>query len=164
MAATLLALLIILPIIEIYLFIEIGGAIGSGWTLLLIVATAIYGMNAMRRQGLAVLAEAQMAQAAGRPPVAAAAHGLLILVGGGLLLLPGFFTDTIGILLLIGFIRLIVLEAVLGLVMPFMTKAVFTPQNRSHANPDSAQNGPENRDTGPQIIEADYRVNDDESK
>ncbi len=164
MAATLLALLIILPIIEIYLFIEIGGAIGTGWTLLLILATAIYGMNAMRRQGLAVLAEAQMAQAAGRPPVAAAAHGLLILIGGGLLLLPGFFTDTIGILLLIGFIRLIVLEAVLGLVMPFISKAVFTPQNQARGNRDSGGEGQQNSDAGPQIIEGDYRVDDDERK
>ncbi len=164
MAATLLALLIILPMIEIYLFIEIGGALGTGWTLLLIVATAVYGMNAMRRQGLAVLAEAQMAQAAGRPPVAAAAHGVLILLGGGMLLLPGFFTDTIGILLLIGFIRLIVLETALGMVMPFMSAAVFRPQNSADAKSESRQNRPQKEPIDGQIIEGDYRVDDDEAR
>ena len=49
-------LLVVVPAIEIYLFIEIGGALGSGWTMMLIVLTALWGARAMRRQGLAVLA------------------------------------------------------------------------------------------------------------
>ena len=105
-----LFLLIILPIIEIYLFIEIGGALGAGWTILLIFLTAAIGVSAMRQQGLAVLQEAQSAQAAGRPPLAAAAHGLLILLGGGLLLLPGFLTDAIGFLCLFRPIRLFLIS------------------------------------------------------
>ena len=86
-----LILFIVLPVIEIYLFIEIGAAIGAGWTIVLIFITAAIGLSAMRRQGLAVLQEAQAAQNAGRPPLAAVAHGVLILLGGGLLLAPGFF-------------------------------------------------------------------------
>ena len=85
-----LFLFIVLPVIEIYLFIEIGGALGAGWTIVLIFLTAAIGVSAMRRQGLAVLQEAQAAQHAGRPPLAAVAHGVLILLGGLLLLVPGF--------------------------------------------------------------------------
>ncbi len=81
-----LFLFIVLPVIEIYLFIEIGGALGTGWTIVLIFLTAAIGVSAMRRQGLAVLQEAQAAQHAGRPPLAAVAHGVLILLGGLLLL------------------------------------------------------------------------------
>ena len=62
-----LFLFIVLPVIEIYLFIEIGGALGTGWTIVLIFLTAAIGVSAMRRQGLAVLQEAQAAQHAGRP-------------------------------------------------------------------------------------------------
>ena len=83
MALLALFIFIVLPVIEIYLFIEIGAAIGAGWTIALIFVTAALGLSAMRRQGLAVLEEAQAAQIAGRPPLGAVAHGVLILLGGG---------------------------------------------------------------------------------
>jgi UPF0716 protein FxsA len=166
-----LFLLIILPIIEIYLFIEIGGALGTGWTLLLIVLTAALGVSAMRRQGLAVLQEAQNAQAAGRPPLAAAAHGLLILMGGGLLLLPGFFTDAIGFLCLFRPARLFLISAVLEAFLPHIIRVNFG-QNPTggRSRMGSAQEGPQDaakRSSGPtpdgQTIEGDYRVDEDET-
>lgn len=157
MAATLLALLIIVPIVEIYLFIEIGGAIGAGWTILLIFITAIYGVNAMRSQGMATLAEAQAAQAAGRPPVAAAAHGVLILLAGALLLTPGFMTDALGLSLLIRFIRSLILETALGAIMPMMGASIIRPASaRPHEN--TPGNKPDDN-----VIEGDYRIDDERS-
>ena len=152
-----LFLLIILPIIEVYLFIEIGGALGAGWTILLIFLTAAIGVSAMRQQGLAVLQEAQSAQAAGRPPLAAAAHGLLILLGGGLLLLPGFLTDAIGFLCLFRPIRLFLISAVLEALLPHLirmrpTRAPNAPHGADKADP------PADKTTANKTIEGDYRV------
>ena len=152
-----LFLLIILPIIEIYLFIEIGGALGAGWTILLIFLTAAIGVSAMRQQGLAFLQEAQGAQAAGRPPLAAAAHGLLILLGGGLLLLPGFLTDAIGFLCLFRPIRLFLISAVLEALLPHLirmrpTRAPNAPPRADRADP------PSDKTTANKTIEGDYRV------
>ena len=93
-------ILIIVPIIEITLFVQIGGAIGLGWTLLIILATAMLGARAIRRQGLNALARAQAQMASGQPPVGEIVHGVLILIAGIMLLTPGFFTDTLGLLLL----------------------------------------------------------------
>ena len=150
-----LFLLIILPIIEIYLFIEIGGALGAGGTILLIFLTAVIGVSAMRRQGLAVLQEAQSAQAAGRPPLAAAAHGLLILLGGGLLLLPGFFTDAVGFLCLFRPARLFLISAVLEALLPHIMRV--RPGRRRHA----ADGASHRDDAGDKTIEGDYRIDDD---
>ncbi len=161
MASILLALLIIVPIIEIYLFIEIGGAIGAGWTILLILATAIIGMATMRAQGMATLAEAQAAQARGRAPLAAVGHGVLILLGGALLLTPGFFTDALGFTLMLRWVRGFVLETVLALFIPqFMhgVKGFGGFQGGAEAKR-AAQDTPL-----ADIIEGDFRVEDDETE
>ena len=89
-------ILIIVPIIEITLFVQIGGAIGLGWTLLVILATAMLGARAIRRQGIDALARAQAQMATGKPPVGEIVHGVLILMAGILLLTPGFMTDALG--------------------------------------------------------------------
>ena len=103
-------ILIIVPIVEIALFVQIGGAIGLGWTLLIILATAMLGARAIRRQGLNALARAQAQMASGQPPVGEILHGVLILIAGIMLLTPGFFTDTLGLLLLFPATRLFYLN------------------------------------------------------
>ena len=70
MSGLFLFILILLPVIEISLFIYVGGIIGPGVTILLIVASAMLGLSTMRRQGITTLASAQRAQAEGRAPVA----------------------------------------------------------------------------------------------
>lgn len=98
-------LFVAVPIIEIALFIQVGGAIGLLPTLAIVVATALIGTALMRSQGLAILAEVQAQLARGQDPARALVHGALILVAGVLLLTPGFFTDTMGILLLVPPVR-----------------------------------------------------------
>jgi len=96
----LLFILIAVPIIEIGLFIQVGGWLGLWPTLGIVILTAFIGSYLLRRQGLAELAKLQGTMQTGQNPVDPIANGALILVAGILLLTPGFFTDAIGFLLL----------------------------------------------------------------
>ena len=89
------------PIIEITLFIQIGGAIGLGWTLLTVVITAILGTYFVRSQGVATLARLQSSFSDMRDPTEPLVHGAMILFAGALLLTPGFFTDAVGFALMV---------------------------------------------------------------
>ncbi|MDU8927960.1 FxsA family protein [Alisedimentitalea sp. MJ-SS2] len=93
------------PLIEIALFIQVGGAIGLGYTLLIVVLTAILGTYLVRTQGLAALADLQGSFSELRDPTEPLAHGAMILFSGALLLTPGFFTDALGFALLVPGIR-----------------------------------------------------------
>lgn len=94
-----------IPIVEIALFIEIGGAIGLWPTIALIVLTAIIGGVLMRTQGFVAMRRLQIAMAEGEDPRGPLANGVMILVAGMLMLTPGFFTDTLGFLLLLPPVR-----------------------------------------------------------
>ncbi len=93
------------PIIEIALFIQVGGAIGLWPTLAIVVLTAFAGTWLMRQQGMMTLAKLQKSLAEGGNPADPMAQGAMILVAGVLLLTPGFFTDTVGFLLLLPPVR-----------------------------------------------------------
>jgi UPF0716 protein FxsA len=101
----LLAALIGVPLLEIALFIKVGGSIGLGPTLALIVLTAVIGVVIMRWQGIGVMLRAQRQLAEGSLPVVEVFEGLCLVVAGGLLLIPGFFTDAVGALLLLPPVR-----------------------------------------------------------
>jgi UPF0716 protein FxsA len=89
------------PILEIVLFIEIGGLIGVGPTILVVIVTALVGSILLRLQGSAVIQRTQMALRAGELPVDPVIDGISLLVAGALLLTPGFFTDAVGFLLFV---------------------------------------------------------------
>jgi UPF0716 protein FxsA len=101
----LLAALIAVPLLEIALFIKVGGWIGLGPTLALIVLSAVIGAWLLRQQGMGVLMRAQRQLAEGSLPVAEVFEGLCLVIAGALLLTPGFFTDAVGALLLIPAVR-----------------------------------------------------------
>lgn len=94
------------PMIEIGLFIQVGGWIGLWPTLFTVVLTAIMGTALLRQQGTKVLMEAQETINQGSIPVEQAIHGVFLLVSGLLLLTPGFMTDAIGFLLFVPPFRL----------------------------------------------------------
>lgn len=98
-------LIVILPIIEIALFIQVGGLIGLWPTLALVILSAMAGTALMRSQGAHAWAEAQASLNELRDPTRPLAHGLMIVFAGMLLVIPGFFTDAIGLLLLIPAVR-----------------------------------------------------------
>jgi len=101
----LLILFILIPIIEIGLFIQVGGVIGLWPTLAIVILTAIIGTTMLRNQGISTMTRLQSSLQKGENPVDPMVHGALILVSGVLLLTPGFFTDGIGFLLLFPPIR-----------------------------------------------------------
>ena len=101
----LLLLFIAIPLIEIGLFIQVGGLIGLWPTLLIVLVTAIIGSYLVKQQGLHALNQVADSFNKLRNPAEPMAHGAMILLAGALLLTPGFFTDTIGFLLLVPGIR-----------------------------------------------------------
>ena len=101
----LLLLFILIPLLEIWLFILLGGFIGVYTTLLIILLTAVLGTFLVKTQGINVLKEIQNKFNELENPTEPIAHGAMILFAGALLLTPGFFTDTIGFLLLLPNVR-----------------------------------------------------------
>lgn len=106
MAILIPILFLALPLIEITGFVLVGQRIGVGATLGLTVLTAIVGLYALRFQGLSLPARARETFGRREPPVAEALIELSRAFGGLLLLIPGFFTDLIGVLLLVPPVRL----------------------------------------------------------
>lgn len=103
--------LVLVPIIEIALFIEMGQWIGTWPTVGIVVATAFLGTVLLRAQGFAAIARLQQRLAEGEDPSDTLAHGALILVSGIVLVTPGFFTDAIGFLLLVPAVRRMVIRS-----------------------------------------------------
>ena len=98
-------LFLIIPAIEIALFIQIGGVIGVIPTLLLILITAIVGVTLLRLQGLITLVRVQESLNRGEIPAVEMLEGLMLLLSGAFLLTPGFFTDAVGFAVLMPAVR-----------------------------------------------------------
>ncbi len=92
----LLAIFLIVPLVEIYALIKIGGVIGAPWTIFLVVFTAVLGAFLVRSQGFSTLGRIQANLAAGELPAMELLEGIFLLLAGALLLTPGFFTDAVG--------------------------------------------------------------------
>ena len=105
MAIVLLAAFIAVPVIEIALFIEVGGWIGLWSTVAIVILTAFAGTTLLRIQGLSVLQRAQESATRNELPVQEVFDGLCLLVAGVLLLTPGFFTDALGFTLFVPLFR-----------------------------------------------------------
>jgi len=94
-------LFIVIPLVELYLIIEVGSVIGALWTVLLVVLTAAIGISLLRIQGFNTLNRARQNMEAGTLPAMEMMEGMVLAVGGALLITPGFLTDTLGLLCLI---------------------------------------------------------------
>lgn len=101
---------IAVPLIEIGLFIQVGGWLGLWPTLAIVFLTAIAGTTLVRSQGARALAQLKGSFNDLRDPTEPLAHGAMILFSGALLLTPGFFTDFVGFALLIPAVRRVVLK------------------------------------------------------
>lgn len=101
----LMLMFVLVPILEIYLLIQVGGVIGVLPTIFLVVFTAVFGGLLLRWQGFATLERVRATLARGQVPALELLEGAMLLVGGALLLTPGFFTDAIGFVCLIPVLR-----------------------------------------------------------
>ena len=87
------------PIVEIIVFIEVGGFLGLWPTIGIVILTAIIGTGLLRLQGLATLYGAHESLLQNRFPIDEVFDGLCLILAGALLLTPGFITDAVGLLL-----------------------------------------------------------------
>jgi UPF0716 family protein affecting phage T7 exclusion len=148
MPLLLLIIFLLLPALEIAVFIEVGGAIGTWPTVGAIILTAGFGVSLVRAQGLAILTRARLSLQRNEFPLEEAFDGLCLAVAGVLLLTPGFVTDGIGGLLLVPPLRLVLRRAV-------MARNAFQ-KPASHDK---------HRDSGRPVIDGEYQVvNDDADK
>lgn len=135
------------PLIEIALFVQVGGVIGLWWTLAIVVLTAAIGTAMIRAQGSLAMRDIRQSIETFDDPTEPLANGAMILFAGALLLTPGFFTDAVGFLLLLPAFR----KAAFAYMKSRVSHASFTM---------SSQSGPagrqQNRTGGGTVIEGEY--------
>lgn len=138
---------LIVPLVEIGLFIEVGGYIGTIATVSLIVFTAVLGALLVQAQGISTLNRVRSQMDKGMLPAVEMFEGVCLLIAGALLLTPGFFTDTIGFLCLVTPLR----------------RAMILKILKSRIQPPPGGQGPSSGGAGdgPRTIEGEFRREDD---
>ena len=136
------------PLVEIALFIQVGGAIGLWPTLGIVILTAILGTWLVRTQGRMAMGDLRRSFSDLDDPTEPLAHGAMILVAGALLLTPGFFTDAVGFALLMPPVR--------RAAFNYLRKRVHV--QRFEMGPDGPRDprGPQ-RPRDPGVIDGDYQ-------
>lgn len=109
-----LLLFIGIPLLEIYFLIEVGDVIGAFPTVLAVVFTAVLGVGLIRIQGFSTLQKAQNSMNQGKLPAIEMFEGVMLLFAAICLLIPGFFTDSIGFILLIPPLRTLLATKLIG--------------------------------------------------
>lgn len=150
MGLALFAVMIVVPILEIAVFILVGRYIGLWPTLAGIVLTALIGTMIIRHQGTGLVAAAKKSIAAGEAPVGEVLQGLALLVAGALLVTPGFISDTLGFLLLVPPLRR-------GLAAMMVAQATRRAEMRMRAATTAAGAGAGTRPGADVIIEGEWR-------
>ena len=151
-------LFIVIPLVELYFIIVVGGAIGAFWTVILVLMTAVIGVNLLRIQGMSTLSRAQQSMAQGQIPAMEMMEGVALAVAGVLLITPGFITDSIGFLCLIPASR----QAIIKFIMARATMYTrFNGFQSSHhqQKPGSESPGAKRPKVG-RTIEGEYRRED----
>ncbi len=153
-----LILFIMIPLIEIALFMTIGGEIGVLWTLLMCAFTALLGGSIIRVQGLGTLLSARNRMENNQMPVKEMLDGLCLAFAGATLITPGFFTDAIGFALLIPPVRHFIQQY---LIRNFSAK-VFDVGGQGDFHNSGRQSPYQNANNN--VIDAEYeRIDDNDS-
>jgi UPF0716 protein FxsA len=108
MAAVLILVFLVVPLVELYVLIQVGSAIGTLNTIVLVILMGVVGGWLVKREGLGTLRRVQEQLGQGRVPAAELVNGFLILFGGALMLTPGFVSDILGLALLVPPVRALV--------------------------------------------------------
>jgi UPF0716 protein FxsA len=128
--------LIVASLVEIWVIVQVGQAIGAPATLLLLLASAVLGGWLLRREGAKTWSAFTTALQERRPPAAEVVDGMLVLIGGLLMMLPGFVSDVVGLLLVLPPTRRLVRGVVLlrlasrlpaGVLGPLRVRSRRTP-------------------------------------
>jgi UPF0716 protein FxsA len=149
----LLLLFFLVPLLEIYLLIEVGGIIGVGWTIFSVVFTAVLGAFLVRTQGFSTINRIRAQMDQGQLPAMEMFEGLFLLVAGALLLTPGFFTDAIGFVCLTPPLRRSIIRYILS-------KGVVGAAGQHRDSPGQHRDST-GQHTSQQSIEGEFRRMDD---
>lgn len=156
---SLFILFVLMPILEMWLLIEVGSHIGSLATIGAVLLTAVIGASLLRSQGLHTLTRAQQRLDSGQIPAREIFEGLMLAVAGALLLTPGFITDAIGFSLLLPAVRQALSAQLLKQGVLRVQGSQFQQQGSGfqYRRYDSGDSG---RDSENITIEGDFRRDD----
>lgn len=112
MRPLLFILFIVMPLVELFVIIQVGQVVGPLWTVLALLVFSLLGAALVKREGLRAWTRVREVLAEGRLPAEEVVDGALVLLAGALLLTPGFLTDGFGFFLLIPPSRALVNRAI----------------------------------------------------
>jgi UPF0716 protein FxsA len=104
-------LFLVVPLVELFLILQVGQALGAGPTIALLLVMSVAGGWLMKREGLGLLRRIQAMVQRGEVPGRELVDAFLVLLGGALMLTPGFLTDVVGLSLLLPPVRAVVRRA-----------------------------------------------------
>ncbi|RJK93162.1 FxsA family protein [Vallicoccus soli] len=133
MPAVLTLLFLVVPLVEVYLIVQVGQAVGAWTTVALLLAISALGAWVVRREGRRAWRGLQAALRGGRAPERELADGAMVLVGGTLLLTPGFLTDAVGVLLVLPPTRALLRGALLRWLARRALRAAGLPPEAARA-------------------------------
>jgi UPF0716 protein FxsA len=136
MLPLLVALFIVVPLVELYVIIQVGQEIGALPTVAVLVADSLVGSVLLRSQGRGAWRRFNDAMAAGRVPAREVLDGALVIFGGALLLTPGFLTDILGVVLLIPPTRALVRGFLARRLAQRMVTSATRPRRRARQDDD----------------------------
>jgi UPF0716 protein FxsA len=152
----LLAILFLgIPLLELYVLIQVGQVIGVGWTIVLLIADSLLGGWLIKREGARAFQALGSALSSGRMPAREIADGILVLAGGILMLSPGFVLDVLGLFLVLPFTRPVARKA----LTTFVAARLVTGAPFDRHRPTGDDNRPRPRSGGP-VVEGEI-VDDD---
>lgn len=149
--ALLLVAFVVVPLVEIYVIIQIGQVIGAWWTIALLVADSILGSWLVKREGARAWRALNVALGEGRMPARELADGMLILVGGILMLTPGFVLDIFGILCILPATRPLGRRVLSGVISRRLVGVSFAAAPRTRQRPEPAD--PDNRVVQGEVVD-----------
>ena len=169
-----LLLFLMIPVLEVIVFIQAGSVIGVLNTLLLTILTAVIGMTLLRKQGFETLRRAQSKTSRGEAPLTEMFDGLCLFAAGLLLLTPGFVTDTVGFLLFLPPFRALMRGYVKTLPVTFFQQSGFSSadafrmEREAQQNPEYKQRKDRSSQPGTaapgNVIDGEYKDITDEDK
>lgn len=138
---------VVVPLVEVFVLVQVGQVIGPWWTILLLIGASVLGAWLIKREGARSWAALRDALQTGRMPARELADATLILIGGTLMLTPGFVSDVLGVLLILPFTRPIAR----GMLTRIVATRLLGPLGGPPAGPRDARRPGQGPDEGPVV-------------
>lgn len=148
-------LFLVFPLLELFVLIRVGSSIGAATTLLLVLAGGVLGVVCIRLAGLATALKVRERMALGETPNTDMLNGLLLVIAGGLLFLPGFISDSVGLLCLLPVTR----QWLINRISQRMSHRTQTHHFYEHSTTHTERDEPAQQ-RPPQVIEGEFERKD----